>query len=114
MINIPVDEGYAYDVLAISHIKNKMNIKNSKKYFEILNKSISDQIGKNLHNKIINSKEYKKLIIANEKTFHAVEKARYGSIKAKKVDDLNLKRYQCKTKLQFKFFPKSLILEKKS
>jgi hypothetical protein len=114
MINIPVDEGYGYDVLAIAQVKNNMNIKNSKIYFEVLDDSISNQVGKILHNDILNSKEYQELIEANKETFDAVEKARYSSITAKEVDMCNLKRYQCKINLQNKFFPNNLILENKS
>jgi hypothetical protein len=114
MINIPVDEGYGYDVLAIAQVKNDMNIKNSKIYFEILNNSISSQLGQILHNNILNSKEYQALVEANKETFNAVEKARYSSITAKEVDICNLKRYQSKINLQNKFFPNNLILENKS
>ena len=46
-------------------------------------------------------------------TFDAVEKARYGSISAKEVDELNMKRYYSKVALQKKFFS-SEILEQKT
>jgi hypothetical protein len=114
MINIPVDEGYGYDVLSIAQVKNDMNIKNSKIYFKILNDSISSQVGEIMHNDILNSKEYQELLQSNKETFDAVEKARYSSITAKEVDTCNLRRYQCKINLQNKFFPNNLILENKS
>jgi hypothetical protein len=114
MISIPVDEGYAYDVLSIAQVKNDMNIKNSKIYFKILNDSISSQVGEIIHNDILNSKEYQELFQSNKETFDAVEKARYSSITAKEVDMCNLKRYQCKINLQNKFFPNNRILENKS
>jgi hypothetical protein len=114
MINIPVDEGYAYDVLAIAEVKIIKNIANATENFLSLNDSIERQVGKSLHFKIVNSDEYQALLYSNAETFNAVEKARYGEISAKEVDNLNLKRYNCKVNLQNKFFPNSKVLEKKS
>jgi len=62
---------------------------------------------------IIHSKEYQHMIQANQITFDAVEKARYGSITAKEVDDANMLRYNKKCELQKKFF-NSKIKEFKS
>ena len=53
---------------------------------------------------IISSDEYSNLLEANKITFDAVEKARYGDITAKEVDDANLLRHKRKTELQSKFF----------
>jgi hypothetical protein len=44
------------------------------------------------------------MIEANQITFDAVEKARYGEITAKEVDQANMLRYQKKCELQKKFF----------
>jgi len=54
------------------------------------------------------------LVDVNLTTFEAVEKARYGEISAKEVDDLNMKRYHCKITLQNKFFPSTKVTEFKS
>jgi hypothetical protein len=115
MLNIKVDEGYAFDFLSILHVKHLKfnNSFSSKCYFDCLN-FIEVQIGKELNNLILYSKEYLNLIDANLKTFEAVEKARYSSITAKEVDDLNMLRYKYKIELQKKFFPESIILEQKS
>ena len=114
MITIIVDEAYAYDVLAIANVKVIKNIPNSNKNLINLNKHIEQQIGEKLHLEILNSIQYKKLLKTNIETFDAVELARYGTISAKEVDNLNMKRYNCKLELQNKFFPNSEILEKKS
>jgi len=113
MINLPVDEAYAYDVLAICQIKYNKKLPNSDKNYYLIFNELKKQLDK-LHDEIIHSQEYINLINANEETFHAVQKARYGTISAKEVDDLNMKRYTYKVELQNKFFPNSEILEKKS
>ena len=94
MVNILVDEGYAYDVLSICQIKLVKKIANSEKNFHLINETLENQL-KELHAKIISSNGY-------------------SSITAKEVDDLNMLRYKYKTELQKKFFPESIILEQKS
>lgn len=108
MLSILVDEGYAYDYLSI------LLVKNDKKYYDIVSSNIEKEIGKDLHEKILNSKEFGDLYKANIKTFNAVEKARYSDISAKEVDDCNINRYKCKISLQNKFFPNNKILEIKT
>jgi hypothetical protein len=115
MITILVDEGYAYDYLAILQVKNKKN--NSQKTLDarsLCNEHILDQVGDDKHIEILQSQEFKNLVDINSQTFDAVEKARYGQISAKEVDDLNMKRYHCKVALQNKFFPSIEITEIKS
>jgi len=113
MITIKVDEGYAYDYLAILDVKRRKGVSSSEKNFKISFSHIESQIGADLHNQIYNSDEYLKLTTVNSETFDAVEKARYGSISAKEVDELNMKRYYCKIALQNRFFS-SEILEQKT
>lgn len=114
MINILVDEGYAYDYLAILQVKkSKINSDISHANFEICQDKIASQIIFELHDEIINSKEYKSLVEINNKVFDAVNKARYGIISAKEVDDLNMKRYYAKTSLQQRFFPLIELSEEK-
>lgn len=113
MILLPVDEGYAYDVLSICEVKVIKKLPNSEKNFTLINESLQNQLGE-IHAKILSSDEYLELIKTNTLTFDAVEKARYGSITAKEVDDLNMKRFFCKKQLQEKFFPNRTILEIKS
>lgn len=113
MINLKVDESYAFDYLSILEVKkNKTNngIENWSFCFNFL----KNQTEENLFNQIINSNEYKDMINANLNTFDAVEKARYGLISAKEVDDWNMKRYEAKVKFQNKFFPSKKITEIKT
>lgn len=113
MILIPVDEGYAYDVLAICKVKILKNLKNAEENYRSINESLNKQLNE-CHIRILQSEEYVNLINANLETFEAVEKARYGEISAKEVDDLNMKRFYCKQKLQKKFFPDLQYIESKS
>ena len=114
MINILVDEGYAYDFLAILDVKNTKNLKNAYDNWRLCQNVLEYQVGKELHQKILSSQEYKNLYTVNEETFDAVEKARYGTITAKEVDNLNMKRYYCKLDLQNKFFPSTKASESKT
>jgi len=114
MITINVDEGYAYDYLSILEVKYRKKLKNSEDNFTLCFRHMSKQLGEQFHNKIYHSPEYNNLFLTNSETFDAVEKARYGTITAKEVDDLNMKRYYCKITLQNKFFPNTKALEFKT
>lgn len=114
MITLPVDEGYAYDYLAILQVKVNKNVANSGNAFAQCFDHIVDEVGIDLHSRICRSPEFFALIQANEKTFDCVERARYGEISAKEVDEANMERYRCKVNLQKKFFPLSNVTEQKS
>jgi hypothetical protein len=103
MINLLLDEGYAFDYISILAIKNE-KFKNQALYLMQCCEQIKQQIGENLFLSILDSDEYKNLKEANKKTFDAVDKARYGKITAKKVDACNMERYNAKVALQKKFF----------
>jgi len=107
MINLSVDEAYAFDYLSILHVKKELNSKLTNNW-QYCFSSIENQVGKDLINIIINSNEYSNMIKANQITFDAVEKARYGSITAKEVDEANMLRYKRKLELQAKFFNNEL------
>jgi hypothetical protein len=113
MVKLSLDEGYAYDLLAICEVKIFKDIKNAKLNYDLFFSELQEQV-KDKHLEILNSEEYKELLKANNETFDAVEKARYGTISAKEVDSLNMKRYNCKKNLQLKFFPETNIIEAKS
>lgn len=113
MLNLKVDEAYAFDYLSILEIK-KDKIKTSFENWSDCFNDLKNQVGHISFNEIIQSDEYKSMIDANLNTFNAVEKARYGEISAKEVDDLNMKRYEAKVRLQNKFFPTKKITEIKS
>lgn len=113
MINLPVDEAYAFDYLSILFIKKDINDHCLNMWIQCSN-YINKQMDDNLWNEIINSSEYLDLIAINKDVFDAVEKARYGSISAKEVDDKNMQRYRQKIKLQNKFFTDSQLSESKT
>lgn len=105
MINLNVDEGYAFDYLSILEVKfENINNPQTSKSFKYCKSFLKSQIDSNLFDLIYNSKEYLECKKANQLTFYAVEKARYGKISAKEVDDSNMRRYNAKINLQKKFF----------
>jgi hypothetical protein len=115
MISILVDEGYAYDYLAILTVKSKkLQTDKALEARDQCSEFIMEQVGEDKHLDILTSQEFINLFNVNSETFDAVEKARYGEISAKKVDDLNMKRYNCKLALQNKYFPNKQVSETKT
>lgn len=108
MINLKVDEAYAFDYLSILDIKKHMN-KDCYNNWQICYTYIESQLNKDKMLEITNSEEYKNMIQTNKITFDAVEKARYGDITAKEVDEANMLRHKRKLELQAKFFNNNLM-----
>jgi len=104
MINLLVDEAYAFDYLAILIIK-KSEMQNT------ISNYISNQLP-GLFNTIILSAEFRKMLEANQLVFNCVERARYGNITAKELDDANMQRHYAKLELQKKFFNTNLTEKK--
>jgi len=113
MINLLVDEAYAFDYLSILFIKKDMSDHCLNMWIQC-GDNIKKQIDDNLWHEIINSSEYLDLIAINRNVFDAVEKARYGTISAKEVDEKNMERYYQKIKLQNKFFTNYKLNEAKT
>ena len=113
MINLLVDEAYSFDYLAILFIKKNINNNCLDTWIKCSN-HIKSQIGEDMWNKVVESKEYSDLIEINQQVFDAVERARYGSISAKEVDYKNMQRYYQKIKLQNAFFANSQVKETKT
>ena len=107
MINICVDEAYAFDFLSILEIKKNRSEQAMINWHNCFN-YLKAQLPSDLFTLIINSHEYRDMITINQKTFDAVEKARYGNISAKEVDDVNMERHYAKIALQNKFFPNKI------
>lgn len=105
MLNITVDEAYAFDYLAIQIVK-KSEVQH------LISSNIQEQLTDSLYNVIINSDEFKSMIEANQLVFDCVERARYGSISAKELDMANMQRHHAKIKLQTKFFNRDLTEKK--
>jgi hypothetical protein len=113
MINLLVDECFAFDYLSILEVKKNMNQdENYDNWINCLN-YLKTQLGEKCID-IIKSKEYGVLYKANLSTFDAVAKARSGgNITAKEVDDCNMERYNAKVALQKVYFPESEVTERK-
>tara|TARA_R110000744_G_scaffold374418_1_gene487196 strand:+ start:358 stop:708 length:351 start_codon:yes stop_codon:yes gene_type:complete len=105
VIKINVDEGYAFDFLAILKVKAERDkfILESHKDCRYL---LASQIGEELFSQVESSEEYKNLIDINELIFEAVEKARKDEVPASYIDNLNYKRFLSKKEIQDKFFDK--------
>jgi hypothetical protein len=114
-INLIVDLGYAFDYYAILEIKNTLNFLKTEILNEVSNQ-MKSQLNSGEFEQIIHSREYAELLEANKKTFDAVERARYGEITAKEVDECNMQRYNAKINLQKAFALESMdnIIEVKS
>jgi hypothetical protein len=112
MINLPVDEAYAFDYLSILQIKlvNSPSASKEDTYTEC-KRYLKNQ----LHNfeKIVSSKEYYDLLISNQSTFDLIDQLRSGKkVTAKEIDDANMDRYYKKQALQNAFFNSSMKEEK--
>ena len=107
MINLLVDEAYAFDYLSILEVKKqKSSISNDAwaKCYAYLQNQFDNE--KWLH--MMHSKEYEKMIKANELTFDAVDKAKNNEVTAQHVDYCNYQRHIAKQNFQKKFFTSDL------
>ena len=107
MINLLVDEAYAFDYLSILEVKKqKSSISNDAwaKCYAYLQNQFDNE--KWLH--MMHSKEYENMIKANESTFDAVDKAKNNEVTAQYVDNCNYQRHVAKRNFQKKFFNSEL------
>jgi len=107
MINLLVDEAYAFDYLSILEIKKNKNPKNYGNWFSCYT-YLQNQFDNNKWTSMISSLEYKEMIKANQSTFEAVDKAKNNLVTAKDVDFCNYQRHLAKQKFQQKFFNSNL------
>lgn len=111
MIDICVDEAYAFDYYAIMELKfHKGAI--PKFLLKKIEYKITKQLGVELFQTIIESLEYKNLYEANVNTFDAVDKAKTNQVTAQEVDRTNYERMLAKKELQSKFFKNALLEQK--
>lgn len=112
MINLLVDEAYAFDYLSILEVKKNLIADIQKQQvFETCKIFLSNQLES--FDSIYSSKEYKELYNINKKTFDLVDLARNnGNVTAKQVDDANMERFYRKRDLQSKFFRSPLVESK--
>jgi len=104
-VKLIVDGAYALDYLSILKVKdifyptpqNSINREECTNY-------LSNQIGN--FDDIILSDEYNELYEANAELFIKIDQLRNGDneVTAKELDDLNIKRFKAKQKIQEKYF----------
>lgn len=111
MVNILVDEGYAFDYLSILEIKKNKDIKNQEAWLACL-ENLGNQFEIKKWRTMIASEEYEEIVKANKLTFDAVEKAKNNEVSAQYVDFCNYQRYIAKQNFQKKFFNKDLTEQK--
>jgi hypothetical protein len=106
MINLNVDEAYAFDYLSILEIKKEKS-SNNKQWLDCL-LYLQNQFEPEKWLSIIHSEEYKSMIKANLLTFDAVDKAKNNEVTAQHVDYCNYQRHIAKQNFQKKFFTSDL------
>lgn len=109
LIDVPVDVGYAFDMLSILEVKRDVNKKNdiADKLIENvtrLKERIKDGIGDKLFNSIYKSQAYMSLYLVNVELFDKIDLAKHIDIPSKEIDDLNYKRYLHKKQIHEVFF----------
>jgi hypothetical protein len=107
MINLLVDEGYAFDYLSILEIKSMKN--GNKEFYNSCKENIIYQIGLYNFLEIESSHEYKNLRQANLNTFDLVDAVKINPCLGKDVDASNYERFLKKIELQKKFFSSNQV-----
>jgi hypothetical protein len=105
MIDISVDEGYAFDYLAILWVKEQTD-----NFYKCAEK-IASQLGETKHSEVMGSQEFRNLILANNKVFDLVDRVKKDPCLGAEVDAANYQRYLAKTSLQKKFWPLADVKE---
>jgi len=103
MVNLLVDEAFAFDYIAILKLKADKGYIKKEEIDQNFN-HLKEQLGEDLFNIIIDSEEFKKLYDANSVTFDAVDAAKEDKLLASEVDKTNYFRMLAKKELQNNFF----------
>ena len=113
MINIKVDEAYAFDMLSVLDIKKKNSL-TDKYNFDTMCNDIKNEVGPTLFEKIMNSSLYCEMVKVNKTIYDLIEVIRKGVIKldATVMDDANTERFKIKRKLQSEFIFNELVENK--
>lgn len=107
MINILVDEAYAFDYLSILEVKKSKSSNASDAWLKCY-VYLQNQFDLEKWSLMIDSQEYRDMIKANELTFDAVDKAKTNDVTAQHVDYCNFQRHLAKQNFQKKFFTSDL------
>lgn len=113
MICLPIDEGLAFDMLAIRQVKVTMCPSfEGEEGVKSLKDEILRQIDSSLFYSVLGSVEYKNLYQSNLDVFSAVEYSKNGTISAVEVDYLNWVRWVHKKNLHQRFFTEAYSEQK--
>lgn len=113
MINIIVDEGYAFDLLSILKIKSDFYPDKNLDTYNNLFDLIKSQIGIEKFNTIIESNFYLELLIENQKMWNIINEINNGlKIDGVEINTINSSRYEKKRNLQKHFFDNELTENK--
>ncbi len=111
MISVPVDPGYAYDLLSILDVKDeKVRTQASADACGALYHDLARQVGTELHFAVTRSPEFASLKRVNLLLFELIDRLKAPDRPPdvcydRDVDQLNYQRYLGKRALQQRFFP---------
>lgn len=112
-ISLSVDEGFAFDMLAIRKVKADMSPSvESEKVYEDLKTEILQQLSSFVFYEVLGSDEYRNLYKTNREVYEAVEKPQHGLISSSEVDYLNWVRWIHKGNLHRRFFASPYLEQK--
>lgn len=109
MIDLYVDEAYAFDYISILDVK-KTNSSKDMINFKIVCQKVKSQVGDIMFDAVMKSDIYAKLVQINLNIYNMIDLIRQeiAELDAKLVDDANIERYKLKKKLQDEFFMSDL------
>lgn len=109
MINLYVDEAYAFDYISILEVK-KSNSSRDLMNYKITCQKIKSQVGEHMFDAVMKSPLYTKLVEVNRNIYDMIDLIRQeiAQLDAKLVDDANVERYKLKAKIQDEFFMSDL------
>ena len=113
MLLLPVDPAYAFDYLAVLMVKKNKGL-DVVDDLDRVERSLLSQLGQTQYYPIMSSPEFNGCFQANLEVFDAIEKAHQGRIGARKVQEINHKRFEAKRSLQERFWPEVPITERKT
>lgn len=113
MINIIVDEGYAFDLLSILKIKSDFYPDKNLNTYNNLFDSIKSQIGAEKFNTIIESDFYLELLVENRNMWDIISQINNGvKVDGIEINTMNSIRHEKKRNLQKHFFDSELTENK--
>lgn len=117
MITLSVSQSYAYDMLAIAHIKMTRNSSTAAVLEHMrLVEQIQPQVGAAKHDAIVRSPEYARLQEVNDQMYLRIDEMKQRAPTgedAQYIDDRVYARFKAKQALQWRWFPGENLTETK-